>query len=68
MKLLLFSVVLLLLNSCSVIKPYETQYIKDPEMQMGQDASQQFSDYIHSIREGSVPAGGVKSIGGCGCN
>ena len=54
--------------ACTVIHPYERVYIYDPQMQMSHNAGKNFSNYVHSIREGSIPAGSTKSSGGCGCN
>ena len=58
----------ILTQGCSSLKPYERVYVNDPEMQMGSDAAQGFQQYVHSIREGAMPAGTSKSSGGCGCN
>lgn len=56
------------LSGCVSVASYERQFVSDPEMQMGNDFSKGFNNYIHSIREGAVPAEGVKTSGGCGCN
>ena len=56
------------MTSCTTVKPYEKQFIKDPEMQMGDDAGKSFNKYVNSIREGSTEAGNKKGNGGCGCN
>ena len=58
----------LLFTSCKTVKPYERQFVHDTEMQMGDDAGNRFNHYVHSIREGAVPANGPKGSGGCGCN
>lgn len=69
MKRLAFSIIILsLFTSCASIKPYERQFVNDPEMQMSNDAGKNFNNYVHSIREGAIPAGGAKASGGCGCN
>ena len=72
MKLLRLSVfifsLLIGLSSCVSLKPYEQVYVNDPEMQLGNDAGENFQNYVHSIREGAVPAGSQKASGGCGCN
>ncbi len=70
MKKLLYSALLILLScsSCTVVKPYQRQFVDDPEMQMANDIGQNFSNYVHSIREGATPANGAKGSGGCGCN
>ena len=67
-KLLLTFILFALLTSCATVKPYEQIFINDSEMQMGGDETHNFDNYVHSIREGSIPAGSVKSSGGCGCN
>jgi hypothetical protein len=67
-KLLLTFILFALLTSCATVKPYEQIFINDSEMQMGGDETRNFDNYVHSIREGSMPAGSVKSSGGCGCN
>jgi hypothetical protein len=61
-------VILLLFSSCVSIKPYERQFVNDPEMQLSDDAGRNFNSYVHSIREGATPAGTTKASGGCGCN
>lgn len=60
--------IFLCLFSCATVHPYECQFVKDTEMDLTQDAGKNFTDYVHSIREGSTPAGSTKSSGGCGCN
>ena len=69
-RFILFTVCLcmvLTISSCTVIKPWERVYLNDPQMQLGHTAGNNFSNYVHSIREGSIPAGSTKSSGGCGC-
>jgi hypothetical protein len=61
-------IILVLFTSCISIKPYERQYINDPEMEMSNDAGKNFNNYVYSIREGAIPAGSVEASGGCGCN
>jgi hypothetical protein len=61
-------ILLVLFTSCVSIKPYERQYINDPEMEMSNDAGKNFSNYVYSIREGAIPAGSTEASGGCGCN
>ena len=67
-RIFCFLVIGIVATSCTIIKPYERVYLDDPRMQMAHHAGQNFSNYVHSIREGSVPAGSAKSVGGCGCN
>jgi hypothetical protein len=69
MKTLIVSFILILvLSSCATVKPYDRQYISDPEMQMSADAGSQYNNYVHSIRTGATKAEGTKTSGGCGCN
>lgn len=69
MKRIIYSLLILFsFASCATVAPYERQYISDSEMQMGNDAGKEFNNYVHSIREGAVPAGASKTSGGCGCN
>ncbi|MFD2726740.1 DUF4266 domain-containing protein [Hyunsoonleella rubra] len=69
MKIMWLSLLLaILLSSCKAVKPYEQQYVSDPEMQMQNDTGKNFNLYVQSIREGATPAGSAKGSGGCGCN
>ncbi len=74
MKQLLRSMIILLVlgavsSSCSTaLRPYERQYINDPEMSMGSFSPDKFQLYVCTIREGSLAAEGNKGSGGCGCN
>ncbi|HNK29636.1 MAG: DUF4266 domain-containing protein [Bacteroidia bacterium] len=63
-KLLL---ILLLLNSCAEVKPWQRAWLNDPALQPDR-ALRSFDDYTHAIREGATMPGGDKSSGGCGCN
>lgn len=67
-KLISSLCIVLLITSCVSVKPYERQYINDPEMQMGIDSGKSFNNYVNSIREGATPTGSTKGSGGCGCN
>lgn len=64
----LFLIIALMTASCSTLKPYERVYVDDAEMQMGGSQHKKFLQYMQSIREGAVPAQGLKGSGGCGCN
>jgi hypothetical protein len=61
-------IILAFLTSCVSIKPYERQFVNDPQMQMSDDSGRDFNNYVYSIREGATPAGSTKASGGCGCN
>ena len=70
-KMQLMGFVLCVFFMCSCVSSYPASsqsYIDDPEMQLTDNASQQFQQYIMSIREGSVPTHSKKGNGGCGCN
>ena len=67
-KLIFLLLAGLFLSSCETLKPYERVYVNDPLMQMGNSAPKNFENYVHTIREGSIPTGSSKSSGGCGCN
>lgn len=56
------------LSCCATIEPFERQFLNDRDMKMGIDSGVEFNNYVHSIREGSVPAASMKTSGGCGCN
>ncbi|MEZ4808719.1 MAG: DUF4266 domain-containing protein [Allomuricauda sp.] len=59
----------ILLCSCSTaLKPYERQYVNDPEMAMSGSSIVKFQHYVCAIREGALVAEGNKGSGGCGCN
>jgi hypothetical protein len=63
-----FLIITLAISACASIKPWERVYLNDPQMQLGNNTGKNFSNYVHSIREGSIPGGSTKSSGGCGCN
>jgi len=65
---LFFSLLCILLSSCTTLKPYERVYVNDPDMQMGTTSAAAFEKYTQTIREGGITADGQKGSGGCGCN
>lgn len=65
---LLTCTTLLLCTSCKSLQPYERIYVNDREMKMDLSGGQAFENYVESIREAALPAGGQKASGGCGCN
>lgn len=67
-KLIFLVFAAIIFTSCSTLKPYERVYVNDPQMQLGNSVPKNFENYVHSIREGAVPAGSSKTSGGCGCN
>ena len=67
-KIALFALVLMVLESCNSVKPYEMQKINDPEMKLTARTSEKFESTFQVYREGAAGANGGKSGGGCGCN
>jgi len=63
-KLLL---IMLLLNSCAEVKPWQRVWLNDPAM-APDPHPKAFDHYFHTIREGAILPEGDKSSGGCGCN
>jgi len=66
-KIVVF-IIILLLQSCISLKPYERIYVNDSEMKMGMELEDSFRNYVYTIREGAVTPSSTKSSGGCGCN
>lgn len=59
---------ILLLSSCTVVKPYQRIYLNDPDMALVPRSSLKFVGTFQSYREGTSGASSGKSGGGCGCN
>jgi hypothetical protein len=60
--------VLLFMQSCVTVKPYQRVYLNDETMQLGKTGIEKFDENVHTYREGSSGGGSGKSSGGCGCN
>lgn len=60
--------VLLFMQSCVAVKPYQRVYLNDETMQLGKTGIEKFDENVHTYREGSSGGGSGKSSGGCGCN
>ncbi|MCF6406804.1 DUF4266 domain-containing protein [Chitinophaga filiformis] len=60
--------VLLVMQSCVAVKPYQRMYLNDESMQLGKRGIEKFDENVHTYREGSSGGGSGKSSGGCGCN
>ncbi|HEY8931218.1 MAG TPA: DUF4266 domain-containing protein [Mucilaginibacter sp.] len=56
------------LASCSTVKPYQKNRLNDAEMELSARKSQKFEQSFQLYREGASGANGGKSGGGCGCN
>jgi hypothetical protein len=61
-------VVVLLLQACATVKPYQRQYLNDENMQLGKTGIDKPDESAQSYREGSSGGGSGKGSGGCGCN
>jgi len=66
--LIVISLLLLSLTSCSSVKEYQKQYINDPDMKLSAHQSERFETNFQVYREASSGANGGKTGGGCGCN
>lgn len=67
-KILTLAVLIILLNSCTVVKEYQKVYINDPDMKLSSKKTQRFETNFQVYREAAAGANGGKSGGGCGCN
>lgn len=59
---------MVLLLSCTTVKPYQRAYLEDRDMQFKQNTLEKFEQSAHAYREGAAGGGLGKSSGGCGCN
>lgn len=57
-----------LLTSCTVVKPYQKNYLNQEDMKLSQYKLERFDNSIESYREGASGGNGGKTGGGCGCN
>ncbi|TRW23912.1 DUF4266 domain-containing protein [Flavobacterium zepuense] len=67
-NLLILSLILLALQSCSSVKEYQKQRINDPDMKLTARPGERFETNYQVYREASAGANGGKTGGGCGCN
>lgn len=67
-RVLIFSIGIICLTSCSAVKEYEKVYINDPDMVLGSKKIDRFETTFQAYREAAVGANGGKTGGGCGCN
>lgn len=65
---LLLSSLLLLLSSCTTVKPYQRAYLEDRDMQFKQNNPAAFEQSAHAYREAAAGGFSRKGSGGCGCN
>ncbi len=67
-KLVIFSILLIFLNSCMVVKEYEKVALNDPDMELSLKKCDRFETNFQAYRESASGANGGKTGGGCGCN
>ena len=67
-KLTAAFVVANLLLSCTSVKEYQKNKIKDGEMELSSRKVQKTEVSFQTYREGASGANGGKTGGGCGCN
>lgn len=67
-KIVAFSILTLILNSCVAVKEYQKSKINDSEMMLTSKKTEKFENTFQLYREGSSGANGGKTGGGCGCN
>ena len=68
MKLLIITLTILILSSCTSVKEYQKSKINDSDMALSARKSEKFEDTFQLYREASSGANGGKTGGGCGCN
>lgn len=59
---------LLITTSCSLVKPYQMEYLNQKEMETNGSQVMKLETEAESYREGAAGGGGGKTGGGCGCN
>ncbi len=67
-RTVLLFVIVMCAMSCTVVRPYETQYLKDTTMEPNTLHIEKLEGEAESFREGASGGTGGKSGGGCGCN
>jgi hypothetical protein len=59
---------LVVMQACVTVKPYQRAYLNDDNMQAGKRPIEKFEENVQTYREGSSGGGNGKASGGCGCN
>lgn len=60
--------ILLLMQSCIIVKEYEKEKINDVDMKLAARTAEKYETTFQVYREAAAGANGGKSGGGCGCN
>lgn len=68
LKLLTLFTLLFSGNSCETVRPYQSQYLKDNNMQTNALPIEKLEAEAETYREGASGGMGGKTGGGCGCN
>ena len=66
-KIILVFGLIIFSYSCTTVKPYQKQFLNDPEMQLG-SSQIEFENYAFEIRSAAIKAVNNNAGGGCGCN
>jgi Domain of unknown function (DUF4266) len=61
-------VLMVLINSCVSVKPYQKNKLNDSEMELSARKIQKMETNFQTYREGASGANGGSAGGGCGCN
>ncbi|MEY3039553.1 MAG: hypothetical protein RLZZ593_695 [Bacteroidota bacterium] len=61
-------ILVVLLQSCTVLKEYEKVYVNDEEMLLVSRSLERFESNFQVYREAAAGGNGGKTGGGCGCN
>ncbi|MEY2923081.1 MAG: hypothetical protein RLZZ236_1220 [Bacteroidota bacterium] len=67
-KSCLFLLIVLVFESCTVVKEYEKVKINDVDMKLAARTAEKYETTFQVYREAAAGANGGKSGGGCGCN
>lgn len=67
-KSCLFLLIVLVFESCTVVKEYEKVKINDVDMKLAARKAEKYETTFQVYREAAAGANGGKSGGGCGCN
>lgn len=67
-KICLILFIIVVLQSCTVVKEYEKEKINDVDMKIAARTAERYETTFQVYREAAAGANGGKSGGGCGCN
>ena len=65
---IVFACCVILLSSCTTVKPYQKSRINDAEMVLSSQKIEKFQNIFLLYREGASGGNGGRTGGGCGCN